>query len=226
MASLGHVATGIAHEIRNPLSGVNIYVSTLHKMYEHTQGLEKTRQILDKIQSASEKIESVIKRVMDFSKPSEPEFAMTNINKPIEEAIELASVALRKSGVAITKSLAADLPLCNADHHMIEQVILNLITNAAEAMKNFEAEKQVLVSSSAQDGLIRVTVADSGPGVPEEERAKIFDPFFTTKNGNPGIGLSLSHRIITDHGGTMRVSTSKWGGAEFMIEIPLDRSVA
>jgi PAS domain S-box-containing protein len=226
MASLGHVATGIAHEIRNPLSGINIYLSTLHRMYEHTHGLEKTREILDKIQSASEKIESVIKRVMDFSKPSEPEFAMTNINKPIEEAIELASVALRKSGVAITKALTADLPLCTADPHMIEQVILNLITNAAEAMKNFEAKKKILVSSSAQDGLIRVTVADSGPGVPEEERSTIFDPFFTTKNGNPGIGLSLSHRIITDHGGTMRVSTSKWGGAEFTIEIPLDRSVA
>jgi C4-dicarboxylate-specific signal transduction histidine kinase len=133
---------------------------------------------------------------------------------------------LRKSGLAITKALAADLPLCKADPHMIEQVILNLITNAAEAMKNFEAEKQILVSSSAQDGLIRVTVADSGPGVPEEERGKIFDPFFTTKNGSPGIGLSLSHRIISDHGGTMRVSTSKWGGAEFMIEIPLDRPVA
>jgi PAS domain S-box-containing protein len=226
MTSLGHVATGIAHEIRNPLSGINIYLSTLDRMYEHTQGFEKTREILDKIQSASEKIESVIKRVMDFSKPSEPEFALTNINKPIEEAIELASVALRKSGVAITKALAADLPLCNADPHLIEQVILNLITNAAEAMKNLEAEKKIMVSSSAQDGLIRVTVADSGPGVPEKERAKIFDPFFTTKNGSPGIGLSLSHRIITDHGGTMRVSTSKLGGAEFMIEIPIDRSVA
>jgi len=226
MTSLGHVATGIAHEIRNPLSGINIYLSTLHRMYEHPQGLEKTREILDKIQSASEKIESVIKRVMDFSRPSEPEFSMTDINKPIEEAIELASVALRKSGVVITKALTADLPLCNADPHMIEQVILNLITNAAEAMKNFEAEKKIRVSSSTQDGQIRVTVADSGPGVPEEQRAKIFDPFFTTKNGSPGIGLSLSHRIITDHGGTMRVSTSKWGGAEFMIEIPLDRSVA
>ena len=226
MTSLGHVATGIAHEIRNPLSGINIYLSTLHRMYKHAQGLEKTREILEKIQSASEKIESVIKRVMDFSKPSEPEFAMTNINRPIVEAIELASVALRKSGVAITKALTADLPLCNADTHMIEQVILNLITNAAEAMKNFEAEKRIMVSSSAQDALIRVTVADSGPGVPEEERGKIFDPFFTTKNGSPGIGLSLSHRIITDHGGTMRVSTSKWGGAEFTIEIPLDRPVA
>ena len=226
MTSLGHVATGIAHEIRNPLSGINIYLSTLHRMYKHAQGLEKTREILDKIQSASEKIESVIKRVMDFSKPSEPEFAMANINEPIEEAIELASVALRKSGVAITKALTADLPLCNADTHMIEQVILNLITNAAEAMKNFEAEKRIMVSSSAQDALIRVTVADSGPGVPEEERGKIFDPFFTTKNGSPGIGLSLSHRIITDHGGTMRVSTSRWGGAEFTIEIPIDRSVA
>ena len=226
MTSLGHVATGIAHEIRNPLSGINIYLSTLHRMYNHAQGLEKTTEILDRIQSASEKIESVIKRVMDFSKPSEPEFVMTNINEPIEEAVELASVTLRKSGVAISKALAADLPLCNADPHMIEQVILNLITNAAEAMKNFEAEKKIRVSSSAQDGLIRVTVADSGPGVPEQERGEIFDPFFTTKNGSSGIGLSLSHRIITDHGGTMHVSASKWGGAEFIIKIPLDRSVA
>ena len=226
MISLGRVATGIAHEIRNPLSGINIYLNTLERIYDKDKGLENAREILGKIQSASDKIESVMRRVMDFSKPGEPEFAITGINQPIEEAIELASATLRKSGITIKKALAEDLPPCHADPKLIEQVILNLINNAAESMKGMEANKKVAITSAVKDGLIRVTVADSGPGVPANQRDKIFDPFYTTKNGSTGIGLSLAHRIIIDHGGTLRVSASRWGGAEFTIEIPVDKPVA
>lgn len=223
MSSLGRVAAGIAHEIRNPLSGINIYLKTLEKIYDQGEGFEKPKEILGRLQSASSKIESVIRRVMDFSKPSEPRFALTDINQPVEEAIKLSSVTLRKSGITLEKALTENLPRCPIDPHMIEEVVLNLITNAAEAMKGRDRNKRIEIACSMAGDRILVSVSDSGPGVPPNLRDQIFDPFYTTKNGSTGIGLSLSHRIITDHGGSLGVLTSKWGGAEFMIEIPLER---
>jgi len=221
MTSLGRVAAGIAHEIRNPLSGINIYLNTLEKIYDRAENLDKVKQILRQVQSASSKIESVIKRVIDFSKPSEPKLVLTDINQPIEEAINLSSVTLRKSGIKIEKILANDLPLCHVDPLLIEEVILNLVTNATEAMKNMDGVKIIKVTSSMKKNSVLMRVSDSGPGVNSGLKDKIFDPFYTTKNGSTGIGLSLCHRIITDHGGSLRVSTNKLGGAEFVIEIPI-----
>jgi PAS domain S-box-containing protein len=223
MTSLGHVAAGIAHEIRNPLSGINIYLTTLEKIYDRGGDPEKIKEIIKEIQSASRRIESIIKRVMDFSKPGAPRFMLTDINQPIEEAMGLSSVTLRKTGIKIEKTLASGLPLCRIDPQLIEEVILNLVTNAAEAMKNMNKAKKIVLTSSIQDNQIVIEISDSGPGVPQNMRDQIFDPFYTTKSESTGIGLSLSHRIITDHGGSLSVSTGKWGGAGFTIKIPLEK---
>jgi PAS domain S-box-containing protein len=222
MASLGHVAAGIAHEIRNPLSGINIYLDTGEKILERGGDMEKLKEVLEKIQSASSKIESVIKRVMDFSKPSEPRLVPIDINRPVEDALGLSSVMLRKTGIEIMTDLTKGLPACIADPQLIEQVVLNLITNAAEAMKDREQGKRIEVSTALKDCRIRVSVADSGPGVPSDLTQKIFDPFFTTKGNSTGIGLSLCQRIIHDHGGTLSVSSGKMGGAEFTFTIPVN----
>jgi len=224
MSSLGRVAAGIAHEIRNPLSGINIYLSTLQKIYDRADSFDKVKGILGQLQSASGKIESVIRRVMDFSKPGEPRFVPISINQPIKEAIQLSSVTLRKSGIKFEKELSEDLPQCKADPHLIEEVILNLITNAAEAMKGVEVDKKIEITSSMGNKRILIKVSDSGPGIPSSLREKIFDPFFTTKDSSTGIGLSLSHRVITDHGGSLSVGQSKWSGAEFVIEMPIQES--
>ena len=220
MTSLGRVAAGIAHEIRNPLSGINIYLNTLEKIYDRSENLDKVKGILKQIQSASRKIESVIRRVMDFSRPSVPNFVLTDINQPVGDAIQLSSATLRKSGIKIERVLSEDLSLCRIDPFLIEQVVLNLITNAAEAMKNMDGIKTIEVTSSVENDRVLVKVSDSGPGVPIDQKDKVFDPFYTTKNESTGIGLSLSHRIITDHNGSLTLGTSKWGGAEFNIEIP------
>ena len=145
------------------------------------------------------------------------------VNQPIEEAINLSSVTLRKSGIKIEKILANDLPLCQVDPLLIEEVILNLVTNATEAMKNMDVVKIIKVSSSMGKNSILILFSDSGPGVNSGLKDKMFDPFYTTKNGSTGIGLSINHRIITDHGGSLRVSTSKLGGAEFVIKIPVKK---
>ena len=221
MASLGRVATGIAHEIRNPLSGINIYLNTLEKIYDREQDHDKVTRIIKQLQSASNKIESVIKRVMDFSRPGPLQLVLTDINRPIEEAIALSAVSLRKMQINVRTVLADNLPQVRIDPQLIEEVVLNLINNAAEAMKKNTAQKAVEITSSLETDNLLVTICDSGPGVPLELRDSIFDPFFTTKNGGTGIGLSLSYRIIKDHGGSLHIDESTLGGAKFTIKLPL-----
>lgn len=221
MASLGRVAAGIAHEIRNPLSGINIYLNALEKVIEKADSRQKVDQIIGQLKSASRKIESVIKRVMDFAKPAEPNLALININQAIQDALNLTAVTLRKSGISIETNLEDDLPSCYADPHLVEVAVLNLINNAAEAMAKMDAGKAIKVSSGISETSILIDVSDSGPGVPRELRNKVFDPFFTTKNDGTGIGLSLCHRIVSDHKGTFSVADNDWGGARFRIEIPI-----
>jgi signal transduction histidine kinase len=230
MLSLGRVAAGIAHEIRNPLTGINTYLYTIEDLCESDrlgpEELEVIRQILTQIQVASNKIESVIKRVMDFSKPGAPKMVRTNLNNSLDEAISLSKVTLRKNGIKIEKSLDPRLPECYADPHLIEQVVLNLITNAARAMENStNGNKRVEVKSSAENNTVCIRVADAGPGVPLELREKIFDPFFTTKEDGSGIGLNIAQRIVADHNGAILLGTSRWGGAEFKIELPIERRI-
>lgn len=223
MASLGRVAAGIAHEIRNPLTAVNMYLDILNNTFHRRGDMESEKETVGRLQSASNKIESVIRRVMDFSKPSEPRYVLKNINHPIEEALKLSSVALRKNGIKIDKTLAENLPRCKIDQHLIEEVILNLINNALEAMRNMDKNKKIDVTSLREGDFVLVRIADSGPGVPLDLRNAVFEPFYTTKKDSTGIGLSLVHRIITDHGGSIDVRTSKWRGAEFRIKIPISK---
>lgn len=222
MSSLGHVAAGISHEIRNPLSVINVYLDNAEGLLERCEDSESMREILGNIQAASSKIESVIRRVMDFSKPSEPDLLRIDINKPLEDALALSFVTLRKSGIEISTELA-DGPLpCLGDSQLIMQVVLNLVTNAAEAMKGMDTGKKIRIVSSRKGVSVLVSVADSGPGIQSSLAKKIFEPFFTTKTDSTGIGLSICQRIINDHGGVLSVSPSTLGGAEFTLAIPVN----
>jgi signal transduction histidine kinase len=225
MTSLGRVASGIAHEIRNPLSGINIYLDNLEKLYGEGEDLHKVKKIFEQLRSASKKIETVVKGVVDFSKPAEPKFVLTDIHQPVNEALKLCSVMMRKSGIELEKALSESLPPCRVDPQLIEGVILNLMTNAIEAMRDIDGPKKIMITSSMGNGRIFLRISDSGPGVSPKDRDKIFDPFFTTKNESMGIGLSLCQRVILDHGGSLSVSTSQWGGAEFVIEIPIEKGL-
>lgn len=225
MASLGRVAAGIAHEIRNPLTGITTHVYMLRRYAEapdvsptHRQQLQ---EIIEALQSASDRIEAVIRRVMDFSKPSAPKLLPININDAIKTAINLAATTLRKSSITLQIDLWSDPMPCRADRSLIEQALLNLLINAAQAMVGWEGRKIIAVQSRVERGSVVVVVGDSGPGIAPENRPKIFDPFFTTKSDGSGIGLSLCQRIITDHGGSLSVGTSVLGGAEFIIELPV-----
>lgn len=222
MASLGHIAATITHDIRNALSSLNIYLSTLQRIFEQEQGREKERGILEQMQGSSNQIESVIRTATDFSRPGEPKLQRCNLNELVEETLGLCSTSLRKSRVKITRNLDEGLPPCGLDGSLIRRVLVNLIMNALEAMDKTEEESKGLgITSCVKNDHVLVRVSDSGPGVPPRLRRMIFDPFFTTKEGSMGIGLAISFRIIQDHGGLLYVTESKWGGAEFVIEFPL-----
>jgi len=221
MASLGHVSAGIAHEIRNPLSGININLRTIEKNFHKIEKKDKVETAIEAIQSASNKIESVIRRVMNFAKPTEPKFKLVDIAGPLNEALDLTRVTLRKKGITLQKEFVEFLPKCYAEPHLIEEVILNLLNNGAEALDPLEKQRVIRIRTGQQQNDIVVSVEDNGPGVPRDIREKIFEPFFTTKQNSTGIGLSLCHRILTDHKGTLNVFRSELGGAHFEIRLPV-----
>ena len=222
MASLGHIAATITHDIRNALSGLNIYLGTLHRLLDRREGLEKEQGIIEQMRGCSNQIESVIKTATDFSRPGEPNLQPCDVNELAEETLGLCSTTLSKSGVKIVKNLGEGLPRCGLDPILIKRVLVNLIMNAVEAMEEMDRETKGLeIASSVKNEHILVRVSDKGPGVPPHLRKIVFDPFFTTKDDSMGIGLAISFRIIQDHGGLMYVTESKSGGAEFVIEFPL-----
>lgn len=221
MASLGHVAAGIAHEIRNPLSGINIYQRALKKNFKIPGKEEKVERTIEEIRVASGKIEAVIKRVMDFTKPCEPKFASLNINKPVQDALRLVNSTYSKSGISITSDLVQDLPPCRGESQLVEEVILNLINNSADAMKGQEPPKNIHIATLCEGQNLLVTVSDNGPGMSQNVQERVFEPFFTTKKHSTGIGLSICHRAITDHNGFLKVESSEGQGAKFIIGLPV-----
>ncbi len=225
MALLGVMAAGIAHEVRNPLSGLNFSLSAAETACRGAEEMDpETREMMGRAiassQRASAKIGEVIRRVMDFARPGKIAMEKINVNDAVREAMNLYSPTLRKTGIRVDTALSEDLPSCNADLRLIEQLFLNLINNAAQAVETRDGERRIEISSRTEGNRILLTVADSGPGVSEPLREKIFDPFFTTRPVGTGLGLSISRRIVAEHGGSIEVGTSRFGGAEFRVSLP------
>ena len=226
--SLGRVAAGIAHEIRNPLTGINTYLYSLESLYRSCDQPDEDREMADRIfariKDASRKIESVIKRVIDFSKPGTPKFSRIILNKPVQDGVKLLEATLRKNRVSLTLDPAPNLPPVLADSLLLEQVTINLVDNAARAMAGQADEKHIEIRTGTENDMVVLSVSDTGPGIPDPVKDKIFDPFFTTKSDGTGIGLSIVQRIVADHNGFIRVADSPSGGALFRVEIPVART--
>jgi nitrogen-specific signal transduction histidine kinase/GAF domain-containing protein len=225
MSSLGRVATGIAHEMRNPVSAVNVYLAVMQETLQgltarnHNQ-IETLKKACRQMQEAANRIDTIVRKVMDFAKPTKPQLVTANLNRNIKKTIDLCDASIRKSNISLSTVLDPNLPKCLIDPHLIEQVLLNLLTNAVRAVQDHDGARSIEMSSQKTNSSIIIRVADSGPGVPEEIRDKIFDPFFTTAENGSGIGLCMSQRIISDHHGTLSVAKSSWDGAAFEIQLP------
>ncbi len=221
--SLGRMAAGIAHEIRNPLTGIIGYLYAMDEICAELPddgAAGVLRSTIDKIRKAAGKMESVIRRVLDFSKPGTPRLELLDPAAPVQEALGLLAPTLRKAGVSVTTNFEKTPPI-RGDRMQLEQAVVNIVDNAARAVRQGDGEKRIEIRIGAAEGRVSLTVGDNGPGIAPADRERIFDPFYTTASDGTGIGLSIVQRIVADHGGVIRVAESPLGGAEFRLEFPI-----
>jgi two-component system sensor kinase FixL len=180
--------------------------------------------LLDKAASQSLRAGQIIRRLRDFIEKREDNRAKEDVNKVIEEAMALAFVGAADAGVTVTARLGANLPLVMIDKIQIQQVVLNLVRNALEAMAGCERRELSLVTRQEDERFIEVAASDTGPGLSEEVAAKLFQPFVTTKDDGMGIGLSICRSIVDAHGGKLWATPNAGGGVTFRFQLPVAES--
>lgn len=219
LAAIGHLSAGLAHEINNPLSGMLLMLKNLQK---NNLTDEERKFYLNLLESGLFRIQRIIKDLLNFSRSTEIKREKASINNILEEVLELSSYLLKKENIKIIKDLDPHLPEIFVDKEKMEQVFLNLLLNAIQAMEN-TLEKVLTLKTYQKNERVYISIQDSGPGIPEEFVSKIFDPFFTTKppGKGTGLGLTVSLAIVKNHGGTIHLEKYK-EGAIFTIELPLE----
>jgi signal transduction histidine kinase len=222
MAAVGTLAAGVAHEVNNPLGGI---FTCIEAMRSHPGDSEVQERYLGLIQDGLERIEQTVANLLDFSRRRRIELAPTSINHRLQHVAKLVQYQLRKGGIELHWDLDPEDPYVMADHFRMEQLFLNLVLNALQAMP--EGGELTLRTRRRQDTVV-VEVGDTGVGIPDELRERIFDPFFTTREvgQGTGLGLTVSDSIVSSHGGTMEVETAAGEGSVFRIIIPLLRQGA
>jgi two-component system NtrC family sensor kinase len=219
LAAVGQLAAGVAHEINNPLTAIIANAQLLQRRLAADD--DEMQEMLDLIVRAGDRATQVVRNLLDFARKEHYEFTPTNLNETIRRALALAHHELVARSIRLTFDPSGDLPLLLASHDHLQGVWLNLILNAADAIDDHEG--QVRVATRRIGNEIRVTIADNGRGIPPERISRIFEPFYTTKEPGRGTGLGLSvcHRIVKQHGGHMLVDSQIGMGTEFTIVLPL-----
>jgi two-component system, NtrC family, sensor kinase len=218
LASLGKLAAGVAHEINNPLTGVLTNASLL---LEDLEEGDPRRDDVQVIVSETIRCREIVKRLLDFARQTKPQKKITNINNLINNIILLVRNQTSFRNIVIAKHLEDNLPEIMADLDQIQQVFINLIINASEAMvKGGKLNIESKLDKSCE--FIEIIFKDNGPGIPNHIKAKIFDPFFTTKEQGTGLGLSISYGIIERHGGKINLDTKPGEGTTFTIYLPVN----
>jgi signal transduction histidine kinase len=216
LAALGQLAAGIAHEIRNPLTSINILIqSTMQKLPSEDPQREDFKVIEEEIHRMNE----IIDHFLQFAKPASPHLERTEITSIFEETLQLLRPQMEKLQIFIEKDFQS-LPLITIDNEQVKQVILNLLMNAIQAMPG--GGQLRLGGEVSKDGQwIILSIQDSGVGIPSEDMDKLFDPFFSTKEGGMGLGLSIAHRIIDQHHGKIEVESVPGKGTLFTVGFPI-----
>jgi PAS domain S-box-containing protein len=228
LRALGELVAGVAHEINNPLMASQ---TILHVILRNMPPDAVDRERLEVIQKCNNRIEKIVDHLREFSRAGKQDFSDIDVNAPIENAIMMTGQQLMDHGVSIVKDLGENLPRISADSGQLEEVFLNLISNARDAMDEKEGERILTISSSyiKEHGTpyVMVSVKDSGMGIPEEHMEKILEPFFSTKpvGKGTGLGLSLCFGIIESHGGKLDVKSSVGKGTEMRIYIPVKENL-
>ncbi|MFC2071834.1 response regulator [Chloroflexota bacterium] len=219
LASIGEVAAGIAHEINNPLTGVIGFAEMLTQM----DVPEDIKEAVEVIYDGAKRVAGIVERLLIFARRNRPDKEYVNINSIVTNIVEMRSYDMRNSNIEVTTQLASDLPRTMANIGQLQQVFLNIIINAEQAMASADGSGKLSFKTEKVDSSIRVSVADDGPGIARDSIDKLFDPFFTTKeaDGGTGLGLSISYDIINEHGGKIYAKNTLGEGATFIIDLPI-----
>jgi two-component system NtrC family sensor kinase len=216
MAAVGTLAAGVAHEVNNPLGGV---LTCLENMRADPSNEAMRASYLGLIQSGVERIQRTVANLLDFSRPRPLRLEPTSINDCLRRVIELATYQLRKGGVEVSFNLHSSDPRVMADRSQMEQLFLNLVLNALQAMPDGGT---LTLQTGVSDGQVFADVRDTGRGIPQEIRDRIFDPFFTTRavGHGTGLGLAVSDSVVAAHGGRIEVTSRVGVGSTFRVQLP------
>ncbi len=221
LASIGELAAGVAHEINNPLTGI---IGFSERLLRKSADEGITRD-LERIHSEAQRAVKVVENLQTFARQREPRKEYSDINETLARTLELRAYELRTSNIELVVKLSPDIPKVMVDFQQIQQVFLNIILNAEQAMTEAsgQARHKLVIKTQQVKGFVRILFTDTGPGIPAEHLSKLFDPFFTTRGeeGGTGLGLSVCHGIVAEHGGKIYAQSKPGKGAVFFVELPL-----
>lgn len=222
LAAMGQLLAGVAHELNNPLSAVIARAELLsHLLGEGPLGVHA-----QKVSEAAERCGRIVKNFLALARRRPTRYQRVHLDQVVRDALELLVYRLRVDNVEVALELPDDLPMLWADPHQLHQVVVNLVTNAHQALRGRGEPSRLTIGAAFEPARMRnvLRVADTGPGIPAEIRARIFEPFYTTKapGQGTGLGLSLCQSIVEGHGGTIRVEERPGGGAVFVLELPVE----
>ena len=223
----GEIATGLAHEIKNPLAGIKISMEFLAQDSSLSEG---DREVLTKVIDEVRRIEVLLRGLLNFAKPPVPHFAPAKVNNIIDICImfSVKTKSLPSSNntkeVTVLKNFDDNIPTIMADQLQLQQVLMNLLLNAIDAMPG-GGTLTLNTACSIDKRSIRIEIADSGEGISDKEMNKIFQPFFTTKSKGTGMGLAITRRIIEEHGGSISVNSEYGRGTTFTIILPVEQMI-
>lgn len=213
--AVGQLAAGLAHEIRNPLASI----AGASGILQRNATLDvKHRKVLSVIDKECQRLTTLLSNFLDFARPRSPRRQNIDVDLLLQSVVDLAAHAATAKGIALSKEVTPGLPLLQCDPEMLKQLVLNLVINAIQATSD---QQPVTVSAFVHNGNMHVRVVDCGCGIAGDDRDKIFDPFFTTKEGGTGLGLSVAHQIVEQHGGMLTAEANPTKGMTFTAVLPL-----
>ncbi|WP_156779626.1 ATP-binding protein [Desulforamulus reducens] len=220
LIALGRLATGVAHELRNPIGIIKTLVELMKDEYSQVSGIDEFTKAVDE---QVDRQNMVIQELLDFGRPTKVSIKECSVNDLLKGVLSFSAAMLRKENVTVHLHLDESLPKIMADTEKLKQVFVNLIVNAAEAMPSGGT---LDIKTEQSENLVTVTFSDTGEGIDLEEKSKIFDPFYTTKKAGTGLGLSISYQNIKLHEGTIEVSSTRNKGTTFTIRLPRKKHIS
>lgn len=224
LAALGRLASGVAHEIRTPLTSLKLFLESVESEISISPEYEEDFQVA---MQQIKRMEATINRFLDFARPQEPVFSLIEVRELIEDSLLVIGPKARKQETIIQKSISRGLPKIKGDRKQLGEALLNLMVNALEAVAKqgkliITADLQELQTAEGIRKSIRIDVGDTGPGIMKENISRLFDPFFTTKATGAGLGLAIVHSTVKRHGGEVMVQSIVGEGTTFSLLIPVD----